>query len=156
VHQAGHALVALCTPDATPAARITMAPLGRGARNPWSASGRRRLSTGPQLMAELVVLHGGWAAEQLLLGSPSTLGEPDLAAAAELADRIGRGRLGPRELPEGRADLLDWARRTASETVLGRSGAVRSIAAALRAEGSLFSAELSAELGAEPAGLPEG
>lgn len=141
VHQAGHAVVALCTPDATPAARITVAARGRRGRNPWSASGRRELSTGPQLVAELVVLYGGWAAEQLLLGSASTLGEPDLDAAIELAERIERCRLGPRELPEGRADLLAWARQSAGETLRRQPGAVRSIAAALRADGSMFSTD---------------
>jgi cell division protease FtsH len=139
-HEAGHVLAALRLPDATPCVRASVMSCGRaGGVHPWSASGRREVSTGPQLHTELVVLLAGRAAEEELTGSVSTLAEGDLALAGELAERIVRCGLA-----EGRteAELLDQARAEAVALVRAQEGVVAEIAEALRSAGSMFVDEI--------------
>lgn len=147
-HEAGHALVAIRLPFATPSARVSIMSCGRGATalSGWSSSERRDVSIGPQLLAELVVLMGGRASEALLSGSASTLSERDLAAAVELAERIGKAELWDPAGPNSTEELMKWATQEADRLVASERAALAAIAAALRANTSMFIDEVAALL----------
>jgi cell division protease FtsH len=144
-HQAGHVLLALRLPFATPCVRVTILSCGQAATgDAWAPSRSRDISTGPQLLAELVVLMGGRVAEGALPGSLSTLSEGDLATAAELADRIERVGLCTDGVPTEATELMAWAQREANRLVAAEPNAVAVIAAALRSNQSMFVDEIAA------------
>lgn len=150
-HEAGHVLVALRLPHAAPCVRASVAACGRGtagpgetAAGPWAVAGRRAVRTGPELSAALVVLLAGRAAEVALAGEPSTLAEEDLAAAAELAERIVRSGLAPEGLSGD--GLLAWAAGEADRLVRAEPDSLAGIAGALRTAGSMFVDEIEALL----------
>jgi cell division protease FtsH len=147
-HEAGHALVAIRLPFATPSVRTSIMSCGGGASavSGWSSSQRRDVSTGPQLLAELVVLMGGRAAEDLIVGSASTLSERDLAVAASLAERIETAELWDPAGPTSTRDLMAWARQEADRLVASERVALAAIAGALRANTSMFIDEIRALL----------
>ena len=57
-------------------------------RSPWSTAEDRETLTKRELMAQLIVLLGGRAAEIHTFGEPSTRAEDDLQHAAALARRM--------------------------------------------------------------------
>jgi cell division protease FtsH len=101
IHEAGHALVALCSEHADPVAKVTILPAGQ------SLGATQQLPTDEQhlysesyLHDSLAVRMGGRAAELLVLGEASTGASSDLAGATELATKMVRNwgfsnRLGP-------------------------------------------------------------
>jgi len=130
LHEAGHAIVALHTELAQPVPRVSLARR-RSGPSVWSTVDRRWLCTEDELLAELMVLLGGRAAECLLAGGPSTLVEDDLADARRLSERLEAADL-------GRADwLLRTADQRARTLVEEHRSDVEAIAKTLRAEGSL-------------------
>jgi cell division protease FtsH len=145
-HEAGHVLVALRLPFATPCVRSTIMSCGPAAAagNAWASSRSRDISTGPQLRAELIVLMGGHAAEEIAIGSSSTLSEGDLATAAELADRIERAQLRAEGVPTAATELLTWAHREADRLLAAEPATLESITAALRSNGAMFVDEIRA------------
>jgi cell division protease FtsH len=146
VHEAGHALVALRLPDASPCVRSSIMACGRAsAAVAWATSHRQDVSTGPQLLAELTVLMGGRAAEEVATGSSSTLAEGDLAAAAELAERIeGAGLHAPDGTPATANELLSWAKQEADQLIAADLDVVDSIAGLIRTNRSFFYDEVRA------------
>lgn len=142
-HEAGHALVALRQPFTTPMRRLSVRTCGHGGAA-WSTSSERDLSTGAELVAELVLLFGGRAGEELLIGSPSTLSDGDMTRAAELADRIVQFDLHTPETRGATTDLLAWAKDRAAHVVGEDAETVQTIAAALQADGSMFIDEIRA------------
>lgn len=142
-HEAGHTLLAMRLPHATPCVRPSIGACGPDvAVNPWTASQRTGVSSGPQLLAELIVLMGGRAAEELLVGSASTLSENDLSAARALAERIEQAGLVDADSPTSPRDLLDWAKKEADRQVMADRDALEAIAAALRVKSAVFIDEL--------------
>ena len=89
VHESGHAVVAWATPEAEPPNRVSILPRGMalGATQQVPPEDRH-LHTRAELDARLVVLLGGYAAEQIVLGEISTGAENDLREATRLASKM--------------------------------------------------------------------
>ncbi len=101
IHEAGHALVALCSAHADPVTKVTILPAGQslGVTQQLPVD-ERHLYSESYLYDSLAVRLGGRAAELLVLGEASTGAASDLAGATELATRMVRDwgfspRLGP-------------------------------------------------------------
>jgi cell division protease FtsH len=89
VHEAGHAVVAHFSPNAEPPQRVTIIPRGMALGVTQQMPGAdRHLYTEPQLVDNLRMLLGGYAAEQVLLSSISSGAENDLKKATELAFKM--------------------------------------------------------------------
>ncbi|HEX2042572.1 MAG TPA: AAA family ATPase [Acidimicrobiales bacterium] len=89
VHEAGHALLSVLLRGVKPPARVSIVSrVGAFERSPWSSADDREVVTKRELMAQLIVLLGGRAAEMNVFGQPSTRSEDDLEHAAALARRM--------------------------------------------------------------------
>jgi cell division protease FtsH len=89
VHEAGHAVVAHFSPNAEPPQRVTIIPRGMALGVTQQQPGAdRHLYTEPQLVDNLRMLLGGYAAEQVMLSSISSGAENDLKKATELAFKM--------------------------------------------------------------------
>jgi len=88
-HEAGHAIAAYFSPGADPLRKVTIVPRGRalGVTIQTPAEDRYNYSR-HYLMARLVVLMGGRAAEMLIFGEITTGAQNDLKEASELARRM--------------------------------------------------------------------
>ena len=161
VHEAGHALLSVLLRGVQPPSRVSI--VNRGAafgRSPWSTSDDREVLTKRELMAQLIVLMGGRAAEMQVFGQPSTRAEDDLEHAAAVARRMverlamtGRFELAGRKDEGGRGndegeggkevrELLEKAEQ-AARTILGdNSDDLRIIAETLVLKETLTAAEL--------------
>jgi cell division protease FtsH len=96
-HESGHAIVAAAVGNADEVHRVTILMRGRGL---GLAAIRREsdalMMTRTQLYGQLVTAMSGMAAEELVLGEPSTGAEQDLEHATELArDIVGRFGMSP-------------------------------------------------------------
>ncbi len=86
IHEAGHALVACCIPEADPVHKITIMPRGpAGGYVLQRPEHERFLTTKKQLEAQIKVALGGTIAEELLLGDISTGAAGDLKMATRIA-----------------------------------------------------------------------
>jgi cell division protease FtsH len=101
VHEAGHALVALFSEHADPAAKITILPAGRalGVTEQLPVD-ERHLYAESYLHDSLAIRLGGRASEILVIGEASTGAANDLSGATDLAIKMVRDwglspRLGP-------------------------------------------------------------
>ncbi|MGH9224878.1 MAG: ATP-dependent metallopeptidase FtsH/Yme1/Tma family protein [Acidimicrobiales bacterium] len=89
VHEAGHALLSLLLKGVNPPQRVSIVSRANAfGRSPWSTAEDREVITKRELMAQLIVLLGGRAAEINLFGQPSTRSEDDLEHAAALSRRM--------------------------------------------------------------------
>jgi cell division protease FtsH len=89
VHEAGHALLSLLLRGVNPPSRISIVSRANAfGRSPWSSAEDREVITKRELMAQLIVLLGGRAAEINIFGQPSTRSEDDLEHAASLSRRM--------------------------------------------------------------------
>ncbi|MDQ3680522.1 MAG: AAA family ATPase [Actinomycetota bacterium] len=89
VHEAGHSLLTLLVRGMKPPSRVSiMQRTGAFGRSVWSSADDREILTKRELMAQLIVLLGGRAAELNTFGEPSTRAEDDLDHAAALARRM--------------------------------------------------------------------
>jgi cell division protease FtsH len=88
-HEAGHALVGLLLPEADPVLKVTIVPRGRalGVTASLPDDDRRNYSR-EYLLAQLRVLLGGRAAEEIAIGSITTGASNDLQRVTELARRM--------------------------------------------------------------------
>jgi cell division protease FtsH len=88
-HEAGHALLTLLLRGMRPPGQISIVTRsGAFERSPWSSGEERETLTKRDLMAQLIVLLGGRAAEIQTFGEPSTRAEDDLQHAAALARQM--------------------------------------------------------------------
>src|SRR4051794_34339573 len=95
-HEAGHAVVAASVGLASHIRRISIVARGRNAAHADIVRSDRGLLTRDELLAELAVVMGGVAAEELAADQPSTAGESDVERATELArDIVGRFGMSP-------------------------------------------------------------
>jgi cell division protease FtsH len=88
-HEAGHVLLSLLLRGVKPPPRVSI--VGRPdsfMKSAWAVADDRDILTKRELMAHLIVLLGGRAAEMNVFGEPSTRAEDDLAHAAALARRM--------------------------------------------------------------------
>ena len=89
IHESGHAVVAYFTPDTEPLRRVTIIPRGMALGvTQQTPSEDRHIASQPELEARLRVLMGGYAAEILLYGHPSSGAENDLRQGTEIAYRM--------------------------------------------------------------------
>jgi cell division protease FtsH len=89
VHESGHAVIAWATPEAEPLNRVSILPRGMAlGATQQIAPEDRHLHTRAELDARLIVLLGGYAAEQVALGEISTGAENDLGEATRLASKM--------------------------------------------------------------------
>jgi cell division protease FtsH len=89
VHESGHATLAHFTPHAEPLERVSIIPRGMALGvTQQSPSVDKHLLTRPELESRLAVLMGGYAAEDLVLGSCSSGAENDLKQATKLAFKM--------------------------------------------------------------------
>lgn len=88
-HEAGHALVAALTPEADPVLKVTIVPRGQalGVTAQLPNDDRRNYSKG-YLMARILVMLGGRAAEEVAIGEITTGAENDLRRVTELVHRM--------------------------------------------------------------------
>jgi cell division protease FtsH len=89
VHESGHTVVAHFSPELEPPHRVSIIPRGMALGVTHQSPGLdRHILTKDELMARIHVLMGGYAAEQLVLGSVSSGAENDLREATRLASRM--------------------------------------------------------------------
>ncbi len=89
IHEAGHALLSLLLKHVEIPPRVSIVTRGgSGTASVWSLSRDREILTKRELMAQLIVLQGGRAAEMNTFGEPSTRAEDDLDDAAKLARQM--------------------------------------------------------------------
>ncbi|MEA2931275.1 MAG: cell division protease FtsH [Actinomycetota bacterium] len=158
VHEAGHALLSLLLRGVKPPSRVSIVSRGSAfGRSPWSSSDDREVLTKRELMAQLIVLLGGRAAEMNTFGQPSTRSEDDLEHAATLARRMverlamtGRFDLadhkGKDDDGDGAKEVRELLLRAeqAARTILGdNADDLRRIAEALTEKETLSAAEIS-------------
>jgi cell division protease FtsH len=85
-HEAGHALVSWCEPEADPPQKITIVPRGRTGGVTMFAPDEERMHHSMQYFkAQLTAAMGGRAAERLVYGQPFAGAENDLKQATRLA-----------------------------------------------------------------------
>jgi cell division protease FtsH len=88
-HEAGHALLSLLLRGVKPPSHASIVSRSSVlSRSAWKMDGDREVLTQRELMAQLIVLLGGRAAEMNTFGEPSTRAEDDLEDAAKLARRM--------------------------------------------------------------------
>lgn len=89
-HEAGHALVARLTPNTNPVHKISIIPRGHGALGYTLQvpTEDRFLSTKTEILAELTVLLGGRASEELVFSEISTGASNDFEKVSEIARRM--------------------------------------------------------------------
>ena len=105
-HESGHALVAAARRGADSVPKVTITARGRHVGHLEVLQREDRLVVGrDRLLDELAVTLAGVAAEEIVFGEPSTMGDGDLERATELARRIV-GRYGMTEAV-GRIQVLE-------------------------------------------------
>ena len=103
-HESGHAIVAAALGHAEDVHRVTILARAKGVGTTGIQREEVLLKTRNNLFAEVVVAMGGLAAEEVILGEPSTGAEQDIEQATDLArDIVGRFGMSPQL---GRARLL--------------------------------------------------
>ncbi len=131
VHESGHALLSMLMRGMQPPARVSIVTRGGSFdTSPWSGRDEGETLTKRELLGRLIVLLGGRAAEQLVLGEPSTQAEDDLKDAAKLA----RGMV-ERWAMTGRYELASGGREARMPFLEGSAGGeeVRSLVAGAEA-----------------------
>ena len=112
VHEAGHAVCSAAVAEGDAVSKVSIVARGHGGGFTWYQPGNDRvLATKSQLLDRVVALLGGRAAEELLLGEPSTGANDDLRRATALARRVvwecgmgdGLGPMAIAELPAAAA-----------------------------------------------------
>jgi len=111
-HEAGHALVALLTPDADPVHKVTIIPRGMALGVTWTMPDEDRYTTTKdQIIARIKHNMGGRAAEKLVLDYLSTGASNDLKQATDMAREMictygMSDSLGPVSLGDGDHDVF--------------------------------------------------
>jgi cell division protease FtsH len=111
-HEAGHALVALMTPDADPVHKVTIIPRGMALGVTMTMPDEDRFNlTKVQMVAQIKHAMGGRAAEKLVLDYISTGASNDLKQATEMARNMVclygmNDRIGPVSFGDGDHDVF--------------------------------------------------
>jgi cell division protease FtsH len=117
-HEGGHALVAASVKDADPVQKVSIVSRGfAGGYTMKLPTEEQHLKTRSQFLADLAMMMGGFAAENLIFGDVSTGASNDLKEASELARRLvtryGMSELGP--MTFGKSEELMFLGREMSE-----------------------------------------
>ena len=117
-HEAGHAVIMNVLPECDPVHRITI--IGRGAAGGYTMhlpSEDRVLNSKKQLLAEMVSLMGGRAAEELKFDDITSGASNDIERCSQLArsmvTQLGMSKLGP--MAYGKKDEMVFLGREISE-----------------------------------------
>ncbi len=118
-HEGGHALVAAAMKDADPVQKISIVSRGfAGGYTMKLPTEDQHLKTRSQFLADLAMMMGGYAAEQLVFGDISTGASNDLKEASDLARRLvtkyGMSDLGPMTFGKSE-ELMFLGREISSE-----------------------------------------
>ena len=111
-HEAGHALVALLTPEADPVHKVTIIPRGMALGVTMTMPDEDRFNlTKQQMVAQIKHAMGGRAAEKLVLDYISTGASNDLKQATEMARNMVclygmNDRIGPVSFGDGDHDVF--------------------------------------------------
>jgi cell division protease FtsH len=111
-HEAGHALVALLTPEADPVHKVTIIPRGMALGVTMTMPDEDRFNlTKDQMIAQIKHAMGGRAAEKLVLDYLSTGASNDLKQATEMARNMVclygmNDRIGPVSFGDGDHDVF--------------------------------------------------
>ncbi|MGH2706633.1 MAG: ATP-dependent metallopeptidase FtsH/Yme1/Tma family protein [Actinomycetota bacterium] len=174
-HEAGHALLSLLLRGIRPVSRISLVGrAGTFGKSQWTSTEDKEVLTRRELMAQLMVLLGGRAAERNTFGEPSTRAEDDLEQAATLARRMverwamtGRLELTRREQDgpsfgnrDGPADrevhgLLARAEQAAATILNDNTHRLRAVAEGLLQRESLSLSEITQLSGLQKLGLDD-
>jgi cell division protease FtsH len=105
-HEAGHALLHYSQEKADPIHKVTIIPRGRALGVTFSLPEKDQYSRSiGWLKATLVIMYGGYAAEELVYGETTTGAQNDIRQATDLARKMvcewGMSRLGPVALGGG-------------------------------------------------------
>ncbi len=88
-HETGHAIAGLMTPGADPVRKITILPRGMALGVTWSMpEDDKYLQSKEELIARMIVMLGGRAAEEIVFGRITTGAANDLEKTTELARKI--------------------------------------------------------------------
>ncbi|MFN2607380.1 MAG: ATP-dependent zinc metalloprotease FtsH [Acidimicrobiales bacterium] len=88
-HEAGHVVVGLAVPGAPPVRRVSIVGRAKALGSTWTAPGDDRTVQGKaELDAQLASVMAGRAADELVLGQPTTGSRDDLRHATDLARRM--------------------------------------------------------------------
>ncbi|MHB1535827.1 MAG: AAA family ATPase [Acidimicrobiales bacterium] len=118
VHEAGHALLSQLLRDVHTPSRISiLARPDSYERSVWASSEPREVLTKRELLARLILLLGGRAAELNVFGDPSTEAGDDLAHAAAMARRMVA-----RWAMTGRFDLAGMSSAERAPQIEGSAG----------------------------------
>lgn len=161
-HEAGHVVAAMTTPSAPPPVAVSILPRGQAGGVTWMSGDDDQYLSRSAAHAQLTVLLGGRAAEELLHGDDFTSGAAnDLERATHLAvamiGRYGMTDLGlvvrSPDLPTGADEsaitakaesLLANARSAALETITGNRGLFDAVVAELLERETLDETDLAA------------
>ena len=118
-HEGGHALVAAAVKDADPVQKVSIVSRGfAGGYTMKLPLEEQHLKTRNQFLADLAMMMGGYAAEELTFGDVSTGASSDLKEASELARRLvtkyGMSELGPMTFGKNE-EMMFLGREIASE-----------------------------------------
>ena len=120
VHEAGHAVAAALVGRGADVYRLSIVARGRGLGTSTLGAEEAMVRTRSQLEDQLFITLGGWAAEELEFGEPSTGSEDDLDLATKLArDMVGRygmsSALGPARLLDATAEIYPHDGHTSTD-----------------------------------------
>ena len=91
VHEAGHVIVALATPEGSLPHMVSIIPSGRSQGRAWMIDSHDRVSQlRSALIDDMAVLLGGRCAEELVFGQSGTGAESDLAEVGRIAHHMVR------------------------------------------------------------------
>jgi cell division protease FtsH len=89
VHEVGHALVAILTPDCDPLRKVTIIPRGMALGLTWTMPDDEQLHVSRNhLLARIAMTLGGRAAEELIYGDMYTGASDDLQKVTSLARKL--------------------------------------------------------------------
>ncbi len=115
-HEAGHAIIARRLPDSDPVHKVTIIPRGRAlGQTQQLPLGDRQTHTENYLRQRIIMLMGGRAAEEIVLGQRSTGAQDDLLQATDIALHM-IGKWGMNDIVGPRALLRDQGGFLADET----------------------------------------
>ncbi len=110
-HEAGHTLLHYVQNDTDPVHKVTIIPRGQAMGATFSLPERDQYSRGARwLKSRLVVMYGGYAAEELIYNETSTGAQNDIRQATDLARKMvcewGMSPLGPVALGGGEEPIF--------------------------------------------------
>ncbi|HLH66446.1 MAG TPA: ATP-dependent zinc metalloprotease FtsH [Solirubrobacteraceae bacterium] len=162
-HEAGHAIMGMLTPGADPVRKVSIIPRGQALGVTFSAPDADRFNFDERhLLAQIKVMLGGRAAEEVVFGDLTTGAESDIQQLTRIARHmVGRWGMSPAIGPvavlpaDGQGPLLPGVSETSEETQRLVDAEVRRIVETAHEEATRTLAEHRANLDSLVAALLE-